>query len=164
MYASFGLDELTHWGQDKIDTISQTTFSTTFPWLKIFEFWLKFHWNLFLGVLLTIPASVRIMAWRRPGDKPLSEPMIDSLLTHICVIRPQWVNSKSELVQVMAWVPSRRHAISWTNDDQFLFYMASLGRSELTHWGINKIWSSQTLLNACLKYFCCNCIFTKFCS
>ena len=36
-----------------------------------------------------IPASVQIMAWRRPGDKPLSEPMMVSLLTHICVTRPQ---------------------------------------------------------------------------
>ena len=39
-----------------------------------------------------IPALVQIMAWRRPGDKPLSEPMMFSLLTHICVTRPQWVN------------------------------------------------------------------------
>ena len=31
------------------------------------------------------------MAWRRPGDKPLSEPMMVSLLTHLCVTRPQWV-------------------------------------------------------------------------
>ena len=36
-----------------------------------------------------IPALVQIMAW--PGDKPLSEPMMVSLLTHICVTRPQWV-------------------------------------------------------------------------
>ena len=40
-----------------------------------------------------IPALVQIMAWRRSGDKPLSEPMIVSLLTHICVTRPQWVNT-----------------------------------------------------------------------
>ena len=39
------------------------------------------------------PALIQIMAWRRPGDKPLSEPMMVSLLTHICVTRPQWVNS-----------------------------------------------------------------------
>ena len=32
------------------------------------------------------------MIWRRPGDKPLFEPMMVSLLTHICVTRPQWVN------------------------------------------------------------------------
>ena len=40
-----------------------------------------------------IPALVQIMAWRRPGDKPLSEPMMVSLLTHICVTRPQWVKT-----------------------------------------------------------------------
>ena len=31
------------------------------------------------------------MAWHRPGDKPLSEPMMVSLLTHECVTRPKWV-------------------------------------------------------------------------
>ena len=37
-----------------------------------------------------IPALVQIMAWRRPGDKPLSEPTKVNSLTHICVTRPQW--------------------------------------------------------------------------
>ena len=36
-----------------------------------------------------IPQMVQIMAWRRTGDKSLSEPMMVSLLTHICVTRPQ---------------------------------------------------------------------------
>ena len=36
-----------------------------------------------------IPALVQIIAWRRPGDKPLSELMMVSLSTHICVARPQ---------------------------------------------------------------------------
>ena len=40
-----------------------------------------------------IPSLVQIMAWRRSGDKSLSEPMMDSLLTHICVTRPQWAKS-----------------------------------------------------------------------
>ena len=43
------------------------------------------------GTINNIPALVQIMAWRRPGDKPLSETMLVSLLTHICVTRPQWV-------------------------------------------------------------------------
>ena len=38
-----------------------------------------------------IPTLVQVMAWRRPGDKPLSEPMMVRLPTHICVTRPQWV-------------------------------------------------------------------------
>ena len=42
------------------------------------------------GPINNIPALVQIMAWRRPGGKPLSEPMMVSLLTHICVARPQW--------------------------------------------------------------------------
>ena len=44
------------------------------------------------GPINNIPTLVQIMAWRRPGDKPLSEPMVGSLLTHICVTQPQWVN------------------------------------------------------------------------
>ena len=43
------------------------------------------------GPINNIPALVQIMAWRRPGDKPLSEPVMVSLLTHICITRPQWV-------------------------------------------------------------------------
>ena len=45
------------------------------------------------GPIDNIPALVQIMAWRRPGDKSLSEPMMVRLPTHICVTRPQWVNS-----------------------------------------------------------------------
>ena len=43
------------------------------------------------GPIINIPALVQIIAWRWPGDKPLSEPMMVSLLTHIYVTRPKWV-------------------------------------------------------------------------
>ena len=43
------------------------------------------------GRINNIPVLVPIMAWHRPGDKPLSEPMMVGLLTHICITRPQWV-------------------------------------------------------------------------
>ena len=39
---------LTHWGRDKMATISQTTFSNAFSWMKLYEFRLRFHWSLFL--------------------------------------------------------------------------------------------------------------------
>ena len=45
------------------------------------------------GSINNIPALVQIMAWRRPGNKPLPELMMVNLLTHICVTRPQWVNA-----------------------------------------------------------------------
>ena len=35
------------------------------------------------GSVNNIPALIQIMAWRRPGNKPLSEPMMVILLTHI---------------------------------------------------------------------------------
>ena len=51
------------------------------------------------GPINNIPAFVKIMAWCRPGKKPLSEPMMVGLPTHICVTRPQWVKS-SELFSI----------------------------------------------------------------
>ena len=50
------------------------------------------------GPINKIPALVQIMAWRRPGDKPLSEPMLVFVPTHICVTGPQWVKWKHALV------------------------------------------------------------------
>ena len=43
------------------------------------------------GPINNIPALVQIMAWRGSGDKPLSEPMMVRLPTHICVTWPQWI-------------------------------------------------------------------------
>ena len=47
-------ETLTHWGRDKMDGIFQTAFSNAFPWMKMYEFWLRFHWIMFPGVELTI--------------------------------------------------------------------------------------------------------------
>ena len=44
------------------------------------------------GPINNIPTLVQIMAWRRPNNTPLSEPMMVRLPTHICVTRPQWAN------------------------------------------------------------------------
>ena len=68
------------------------------------------------GPINNIPALVLIMAWRRSGDKPLSESMMVSLPTHIWVTRPQWVNQGP-----------------WC-------CVASLCHDELTHWPLDKLW------------------------
>ena len=44
---------LTHCGWDKMDAILQN-FQMNFFLMKMYEFWLKFHWTLFLGVPLII--------------------------------------------------------------------------------------------------------------
>ena len=49
------------------------------------------------GPINNIPALVQTMAWRRSGDKPLSQPMMVNLPTHICVTQPQWVNLKMDM-------------------------------------------------------------------
>ena len=49
-----GLESLSYWGRDKMDAISQTPFSNAFSWMKMLEYWLTFHWSLFLRLQLTI--------------------------------------------------------------------------------------------------------------
>ena len=58
------------------------------------------------GPINNIPSLVQIMAWRRPGDKPLSKPMMARLSTHICVTRPQWVKMSklSPRVKLLAYL------------------------------------------------------------
>ena len=50
-----------------------------------------------LSLMNNISALVQIMAWCPPGDKPLSKPMMVSLLTHIRLTRPQWVKGNDTL-------------------------------------------------------------------
>ena len=78
--------------------------SDIFKCIFLFEnvwIWIKISLKFVLKVRINnIPALVHIMAWRRIGDKPLSEPMMVNLLMHICVTRPQWVKqSKSNPIQ-----------------------------------------------------------------
>ena len=58
---------LTRWGREKMDAISQTSFSNGFSWIKIYEFRLKFQ-LVSRGPSNSVPALV--------DAKPLSEPMI----------------------------------------------------------------------------------------
>ena len=67
------------------------------------------------GPINNIPALVQIMAWRRSGDKPLSEPMMVRLPTHICVTRPQWVK---------AWISNYNSYILW---NKFTYPCPSIG-------------------------------------
>ena len=64
-----------------------------FKWIflmEMYEFRVEQHWSLLLGD--NFSTLVQIMAWHRSGDIPMSEPMMDTLLTHVCVTRPQWLN------------------------------------------------------------------------
>ena len=81
----------THWDRHNMGAILRT-------------FWMYCReWNVWTSIKISLkfipkgpinntPVLVQIMAWRRSGDKPLSEPMMARLLAHICVTRPLRVN------------------------------------------------------------------------
>ena len=75
------------------------------------------------GPINNTPSLVQIMAWRRPGDKPLSEPMMVSLTTHICVTRPQWVTGHWGFVLLSLIVTNIK---DYLNCNAYLF---------VQHWG-----------------------------
>ena len=43
-----------HWGWDKMDAILQMMLSDAFYWMKMYQFHIIFHWNLFLRFELTM--------------------------------------------------------------------------------------------------------------
>ena len=75
-------------GQHFADDIFKRIFVNENVWISI-KISLKFVPK---GPINNIASLIQIMAWCRPGDKPLSELMMVRLLTHICVPRPQGVN------------------------------------------------------------------------
>ena len=72
-----------------------------FKWIFLNEnVWISINISLKFvprGPINNIPLLVHVMAWRRPGDKPLSEPMMVRYPTHICVPRPQLVKIPDEI-------------------------------------------------------------------
>ena len=73
-------------GRHFADDIFKCIFLNENGWIQI-KISLKF---IPKGPINNIPALVQIMAWRHTGDKPLSEPIMVSLPTHICVTLLQW--------------------------------------------------------------------------
>ena len=75
-------------GRHFADDIFKCIFFNEYAWILL-KISLKFVPEVQIN---NMPSLVQIMAWRRPGDKPLSEPIMVTILTHICVTQPQWVN------------------------------------------------------------------------
>ena len=58
--------------------------------------WISIYISLKFVQIKDIPALVPIMAWRWPGNKPLSKPTVLRLPMHICVTRPHWNNIRCQ--------------------------------------------------------------------
>ena len=100
-----GVVLLTHWGRYKMTAFfPDDSLKCIFLYENVLIL-IKNSLNLIPKAPINdIPALVQIMAWRRPGDKPLSEPMVVTLLAHICVTRPQWVHD----AHIIQGYPSQR--------------------------------------------------------
>ena len=124
----------THIGSHSIGVAEAETNFTSFPRRHFQCIFLNEDVSISLKISLKfvhkvriniIPALVQIMAWCQPGDKPLSEPMMVSLLMYICVTRPQWVkcmpHSDASLGNVGKLVT--QIAINETQQNPYKFYM-----------------------------------------
>ena len=108
---------LTHWGLVKHVSVSRllSTWVNTmrpkhkgpltddiFKWIFMNDHvWIPikfFSSGVNEGAINNILVLVQIRAWRRPGDKPLSQPMMVNLPAHIYVTRPQSVNRVQHFV------------------------------------------------------------------
>ena len=111
-------------GHHFADDIFKCIFLNENAWLPI-KISLKFVPQ---GPINNIPALVQIMVWCRPGDKPLSGPMLVRLPTHICVTLPQWVKSKNNesncrpFMKRDQWIPLTKGQCFW----KYFHYMTSL--------------------------------------
>ena len=67
---------LTYWDGDKCPPHCRKHLNAFYS-LKIMIFSFKFYFSIFLkrSPINNLPALVQMIAWRRTGDKPLSEPM-----------------------------------------------------------------------------------------
>ena len=106
------------------DDIFKCIFWNENVWISI-KISLKF---VLKGPINNIPALVQIMACRRPGDKPLSEPRMVRLSTHICVTRPQWVNGNDVPINTMSVT-----LCDWKTDERSVISIHCLGIFSLLH-------------------------------
>ena len=108
-----------------------------FKWIFLNELiWISIKISLNFvpkGPINNIPALVQIMAWRCPGDRPLSEPMMASLAMHICVTRPQWVKSKIYHSINFSYVKLLVEIMDTTKSYHFAFL--SRLSFKVYHWG-----------------------------
>ena len=84
---------LRHLRPRQMASISQMIFSNAFSIMKMVEFRLKLHWNLFPRGRITI-GQHWFRQWlgvEHAANRHLTQ-WLPSLMTHVCIARPQWVS------------------------------------------------------------------------
>ena len=76
-----------------------------------------------------MPVLVQIMDWRQTGAKPLFEPMVVSLLPHICVTRHQWVNASVMTLKTVVDTSKHDDVIKWKHFPRYWPFVRGIHRS-----------------------------------
>ena len=99
--------------------ISQTTFSNAFCWMKIYEFWLRFHWSVFLMYELSI-FQYWLRSWHG-ADQATSHYLNQWWLDHRRIYALLGLNELISSTQVSdshlsppGALQSRRASLQWT--------------------------------------------------
>ena len=80
------------------------------------------------GPINNILALVQIMGWRRPGNKPLSQPIMVRLQTHICITQPQLTDMYIYICT--GWIRKSLNVSELENEYH-------TGDTAVLHWAIN---------------------------
>ena len=116
--------------------------------------WIFLNWNELISVKISlkfipkgqinsIPALVQIMAWHRPGDKSLSEPMMIISLMHISITQPQWVK---EWVLVTFQSKYKNIILINLHSGSHFAHASVIQLCALTHWPL-EIWKKVWICN-----------------
>ena len=88
-------------------------------WMKMLEFWLRFHWSLFLRVqliIIRIGSDNGLALFRRQAIIWTN----DSLLMHICVSQPQWVKPMARWIMAMFVTDLQVKLMNHINESHYL--------------------------------------------
>ena len=128
--------------------------------------WIFFNENVWISINISlkfvprgpinnIPTLVQVMAWCRPGDKPLSELMMVRLPTHICVTRPQWVKlvickllSRLDILSIFCRIALRWMPQDLIDDKLTLVQFVAWCRLATSHY-LNQCWSRSVSPYGC---------------
>ena len=104
IYAALGGNELTAWGLNKMADSIKATFSNTFYLMKMFEFLVKCHWSVFLGVQVSFDSANIICT------KQVISPYLNQCWTGL----------------IRSYGITRRQRVKWRNDPFIYWRIQSL--------------------------------------
>ena len=121
---------------DKITSISQTTFSSPFSWMKSLVFWFEFHWSLLIFGLVVTSRITQLTLWC-DVDKPFVTLPIIQFCVSFCGQWESWSSLDAGkatwfiMTMHMFWAYVH-HRLNWVPSPLDLFVLLT-GDGEIHH-------------------------------